>query len=207
MAMAVPDIRQDTAICQEMTYAQISFDHQSMFDNFKICLWQNFGAAVDMLGNAIAACPKDMWEKDMKFFYLSYHTVIFLDYYLSIPVSEFSPQLPYFLENQEKLPEQAVDDVLPLRHFDQGEMLAYIAQIKEKCRDQILNFPEERLSQPWIKASELELHVGCPKTVVTYSVLEILFYNLRHVQHHVGQLNLILRRQTNQAPDWVAMVD
>jgi len=36
-----------------------------------------------------------------------------------------------------------------------------------------------------------------------YSLFEILLYNLRHVQHHVGQLNLLLRQHINHAPDWI----
>ncbi len=32
---------------------------------------------------------------------------------------------------------------------------------------------------------------------------ELLVYNLRHVQHGVGQLNLLLRHVVNTAPRWV----
>jgi len=35
------------------------------------------------------------------------------------------------------------------------------------------------------------------------SFLELLLYNLRHVQHHAAQLNLILRQETDSAPGWV----
>jgi uncharacterized damage-inducible protein DinB len=37
-----------------------------------------------------------------------------------------------------------------------------------------------------------------------YSVLEILLYNMRHVQHHVAQLNLLLRQGTADVPNWVS---
>lgn len=40
-----------------------------------------------------------------------------------------------------------------------------------------------------------------------YSVLDILFYNLRHVQHHAAQLNLLLRQKINNAPDYVSMAE
>jgi hypothetical protein len=30
-----------------------------------------------------------------------------------------------------------------------------------------------------------------------------LLYNLRHVQHHAAQLNLILRQAVDSAPGWV----
>jgi uncharacterized damage-inducible protein DinB len=35
------------------------------------------------------------------------------------------------------------------------------------------------------------------------SRLELLLYNMRHVQHHAAQLNLILRQTIDSAPRWV----
>ena len=32
---------------------------------------------------------------------------------------------------------------------------------------------------------------------------ELLLYTMRHVQHHVGQLNFILAQQADSAPRWV----
>jgi len=34
--------------------------------------------------------------------------------------------------------------------------------------------------------------------------VELILYNIRHVQHHAAQLNLILRQTTDSAPGWVA---
>ena len=36
-------------------------------------------------------------------------------------------------------------------------------------------------------------------------MLEVLLYNMRHVQHHVAQLNLLLRQSINDAPNWVSL--
>lgn len=38
---------------------------------------------------------------------------------------------------------------------------------------------------------------------MNFSVIEILLYNMRHVQHHAAQLNLKLRQGMNDAPIWV----
>jgi uncharacterized damage-inducible protein DinB len=38
---------------------------------------------------------------------------------------------------------------------------------------------------------------------MSYNVIEILLYNMRHVQHHAAQLNLLLRQVINDAPGWV----
>jgi uncharacterized damage-inducible protein DinB len=38
----------------------------------------------------------------------------------------------------------------------------------------------------------------------SYSVIELLLYNMRHVQHHTAQLNLLLRQGIGNAPRWVS---
>ena len=98
----------------------------------------------------------------------------------------------------------AIDDVIPDRHYRREEVLAYLAKIKQKARTLILNTPGDLVGKVWIDESDIRLHLGCPRLVSKYSILEILFYNLRHVQHHVGQLNLILRQQIDRAPEWVS---
>ena len=35
------------------------------------------------------------------------------------------------------------------------------------------------------------------------TVLELFIYDMRHVQHHVGQLQLLLRQRTDSAPAYV----
>jgi uncharacterized damage-inducible protein DinB len=36
---------------------------------------------------------------------------------------------------------------------------------------------------------------------------ELLLYNLRHVQHHVGQLNLLIRQAGAEPAAWVMRAD
>jgi len=171
---------------------------------FNDCLWKNFGAAIDMLRGIIVLCPDELWKRDKKIFYMAYHTVIFLDYYLTRPVREFHPGLSFTLGDPDGLPAEAVDDVLPDRHYMKEEVIDYLAFIREKCKKLILSASEEMLAQRWIRDEEIDMHGLCPSLVVNYSVLEILFYNFRHVQHHVGQLNLLLRQKADVAADWVA---
>jgi hypothetical protein len=178
-----------------------------MIDYFKQCLWANFGAAIDMLKNAVALCPYELWVKEKKFFYLAYHTTIFLDYYLSIPVTEFRPLLPYTIVDAAKLPAESIDDVIPDQWYSKEEMLIYLSAIREKCKKLIANASQDELNERWINVTEVNLHGLCPSIAKNYTVLDILFYNFRHVQHHVGQLNFILRQKINTAPDWIAQID
>lgn len=178
-----------------------------MEDLFRKCLWKNFGAAIDMLSNVIALCPEGLWKKDRKFFYLTYHTIIFLDYYLTNPVRDFKPVLPYSILDADKLPKDAVDDVIPDEFYSKQDFISYLGTIREKCKNLIILTSQEKFGQLWIDETEVNMHGLCPGTVINYSLVEILFYNFRHVQHHVAQLNLILRQKANTAADWISLVE
>ncbi len=178
-----------------------------MNEIYKQCLWKNFGAAIDMLTNAVRICPDKLWYEEKKFFYLTYHTTIFLDYYLTIPVKHFDPFLPYTITDLKNLPPEAVDDVLPNQHYSRQDVLTYLTSIREKCKALISLSTENTLAKRWIEDDEINLHDLCPSIVENYSVLEILFYNFRHVQHHVAQLHLMLRQKAYASPDWISLVE
>jgi hypothetical protein len=177
-----------------------------MENEFKECLWTNFAAAIDMLENAVTICPDELWLKEKKFFYLTYHTTIFLDYYLTQPVKNFVPTLPYTIVDSNNLPEEAVDDVIPNRFYTRQEILDYLTSVREKCR-KIIFSPSDKLFERCIDPSEINVHGLCPFLVTNYTMLEIIFYYFRHVQHHVGQLNLLLRQKINKAPEWISHAD
>jgi hypothetical protein len=42
-----------------------------------------------------------------------------------------------------------------------------------------------------------------PRPALNLCVAELHLDNLRHVQHHAAQLNLVLRQKTGSAPKWV----
>ena len=68
-------------------------------DSFtKALVWRQFGAAIDMLQNAMEACPDEFWgdrSREPQFWYLVYHTLFFLDIYLSELEEAFTPPPPY----------------------------------------------------------------------------------------------------------------
>ncbi|MBS1611020.1 MAG: DinB family protein [Bacteroidetes bacterium] len=160
-----------------------------------------------MLKSAIDLCPDELWQKKNKFFYLSYHTAIFLDYYLTCPVKNFQPALPYTITAENKIPIEAIDDILPNELYSRQQLLAYLSSAREKCKQLVFIEPDNKLTNPWIEKTEINMHGLCPSLVENYTILEILFYNLRHVQHHTAQLNFILRQEINKAPDWISLAD
>jgi hypothetical protein len=175
-----------------------------MISTLKNSLWNHFNASIDMLQHAIELCPEKYWHTSLKFYYISYHTTVFLDYYLTMPPRNFKALLPYTLTEPVNMPADAIDDVVPDKIYTQQELLNYLHATREKCRQVIASLTEERLQERWLGESEdVDLSLAGRDTL-TSSVLDILLYNMRHVQHHTAQLNLILRQTINDAPDWVA---
>ena len=149
-------------------------------------LWKQFGASLDMLENAIMLCPAEQWNTDTRFWYNAYHCLFFLDYYLTMDPKTFSPPAPFTLSEFE--------DTMPERVYEKQELINYLKYNREKCHSLISTLTEEKLVERWINVSGS----------MNYSVFEILLYNMRHVQHHAAQLNLLLRQSINDAPEWVS---
>jgi len=73
-----------------------------MNTTIKTIIWEQFGAAIDMLENDIVASPEEVWGDRSgycEFWYLAYHTLFFLDYYMSESSEGFAPLLPLPLAN------------------------------------------------------------------------------------------------------------
>ena len=173
-----------------------------MIEHLRKILWNQFGASIDMLKNIIALWPDQHWNLTNKVYYLSFHTFLFLDYYLTIPPTNYAAPLPFTMISPDKVPYYAVDDLLPGRLYSQNELLNGLQTCRQKCKQVIFGLTEESVHRLWI--DQPDDIAGSP--TLQYSVLEILLYNLKHVQHHVGQLNLLLREETGHAADWISSV-
>jgi len=157
----------------------------NLINTLRQSIWNQFGASMDMLENAIRLCPEEHWDTDKKFWYHAFHALFFLDYYLSTDPKTFAPPEPFT--------ESEFEDRLPDRVYDKDELLTYLAFCRQKCWDLIDDLTVEAATENWINVSQ----------TMVYPTIEILMYNMRHVQHHTAQLNLLLRQEINDAPDWI----
>ena len=171
---------------------------------WKTALWRQYGAAIDMLDNALAACPSTMWQERLwrvpassqfppqfaEFWYVTFHALVWLDIYLSgVPEEEFAPPAPFAqgeLDSMEALPE---------RPYTKEELHAYLASTRQKCHTRIFALTDEQarrpVEYPWSKGQPI-------------SYLELQLYTMRHVQEHAAQLNLFLgQNSTLGTSDWV----
>ncbi len=153
----------------------------------KDMIWSQFGAAIDALENAIRACPDDLWygqNDDWSFWYRVSHTLFWLDFNLEASPDTFSPPEPFGLEELDPA------GVIPDPPYSKEQLLSYLSYGRRKCRSMIEAMTAERAGQRY-EMGRIDITIG-----------ELLLYNLRHVQHHAAQLNLILRKETDSAPGW-----
>jgi len=156
-------------------------------------LWRQCGAAIDMLENAIAACPDEVWAapdgpaKAGDCWYLAYHTLFWLDLYLDGAAEGFAPPAPFGLEELDPAGR------LPERAYTQDQLLAYLAHGREKCRAAVAGLTDQSARRP------------CVFRWGEVAYVELLLYTMRHVQHHAAQMNRLLREATGSAPHWVGI--
>jgi hypothetical protein len=168
-----------------------------MDNTWKTILWQQFGGAIDMLANAMNTCPAELWQARLwdhpsepagfsQFWYIAYHTLFWLDLYLSGAVEGFAPPPPFTLDELDPA------GLLPERSCTKAELLAYLEYGRQKCQATIAALTDETAHRP------------CRFPWGELSFTELLLYNMRHVQEHAAHLNLLLGQKMVSAPGWVA---
>jgi hypothetical protein len=162
-------------------------------------LWNQFGAAIDMLNDTLRDCPDELWEKRLwndqpdqwvaagfsTFWYLGYHALFWLDLYLTGAEEGFIPPEPFDLVEMED------GEVLP-RTYTRDELLGYMEYCRRKCQETISSLSTEQANRicrfPWGELTFAELQL----------------YNLRHVQEHGAQLRMFLGQQAGNSTSWVS---
>ncbi|MEO8432567.1 MAG: DinB family protein [Acidobacteriota bacterium] len=160
-----------------------------MDTSFRRILWQQFGASIDMMENAVRACPETLWadrSRNPEFWYVVFHALFFLDYYLSESAEGFAPPPPFTLDELDPA------GILPDRPYTKDELLEYLEHGRNKVRILLEAMTEEGA------------HAARKFGRVEGPLVESLLYNMRHVQHHAAQLNLLLRQEVADAPRWVS---
>jgi hypothetical protein len=80
----------------------------------RTALWQHFGATIDMLENALLACPSTLWQERLwsdhsdhppssqfdAFWSLTHHTLLWLDFNLTGSREGFAPPTPFTVDEE-----------------------------------------------------------------------------------------------------------
>jgi DinB superfamily len=149
-------------------------------------IWNQFGASLEMLESAITMCPTEHWDTELNFWYTSYHCIFWTDYYLTTEPSRFEPPKPFTFSEFDPAGKK------PERTYTKVELLSYLEHCRQKAKLLITELTVDKLNDRWVNDYK------------NFSLLEILLYNIRHIQHHSAQLNLLLRQTIDSAPNWVS---
>lgn len=167
--------------------------------NLKTSIWTQFGASIDFLADTMNACPDDLWEAPLwqtpnnspefsQFWYVAYHTLFWIDLYLTGTEDGFLPPPQFTLIEQYDL------GPLPERVYTKEELQAYLIDCRQKCKATIAALTDEALQR------------HCVFGWGECSFLELLIYSLRHVHGHASQLNMLLGQNGISSPDYVTQV-
>ncbi len=153
-------------------------------------IWNQFGAAIDTLSDAIHLCPDHLWAVQMwkdpederygQFWFIAYHTLFWLDLFLTGTKEGFKPPIPFI---RGKLPDQP---------YTKEQIIAYLSVCRDKCQSTIEGLTDDRALQ------------RCKFEWMEPTFLELLLYCMRHVQEHAVQLSLVLGQHEVTGMDWVA---
>ncbi len=150
-----------------------------MIEQIKTILERQFAATLAMLGECIERCPDEHWTGVVgkyPFWQVAYHTLCYADLYLSPSETDFTLR-PIHPQGWDELKNE-----YPSRLFNKAELLEYVDFCQRKAAEIIAAQTSASFSEPsgfsWQPVTRGELHI-C---------------NIRHVQHHTGQLSAFLRR-------------
>jgi hypothetical protein len=141
-------------------------------------LEEQYISALKMLDNVITLCPEKLWDDAVNYentyWRIVYHTLFYTALYLAENVDSFT-RWENHLPNYNRLGKVNDDDepIVITTSYSKVELGDYLQSIYAGLTN---NFDEHNFSNPsnfeWLPMTKLELHL----------------YNLRHLQHHIGQL-------------------
>jgi hypothetical protein len=160
----------------------------------KQAIKSQYYASLEMLKQAVIKCPESLWHdpKDVnEFWQVAYHALFFTHLYLQPALEDFTPWVKH-REEYERLgpppssPHQQAEGRDP---YTREEVLEY----HQVCCQQV----EEQVA-----ALNLDAEPGFHW--LPFNKMELQFYNIRHLQHHTGELCDRLGTRQSIEVDWVA---
>ncbi len=156
----------------------------------KTSIWQQFGAAVDTLDDALRLCPEQLWttvlwkdEEDARygqFWFIAYHTLFWLDLFLTGSSEGFKPPAPF------------IRGSLPEKPYTKADVTAYLKQCRQKAKATIDALTDETAYRV------------CKFEWMEPTFVELQLYSMRHIQEHAAQLHLTLGQNGIPGSDWIA---
>ena len=172
-------------------------DQTDAIDAIRSALKSQYHAALAMLRDAVQRCPDALWTADdhtNAIWQLAYHTLFFTHLYLQPDEAAFRPWEGHQSDVQH--PDailrrvDATSELAPLPEpYTKDQILAYW----RSCDDMV----DDAVDALGLLAAESGFHwYRMPK-------LDLQIVNVRHIQHHAGQLADRLRAAADVGGEWV----
>jgi hypothetical protein len=153
---------------------------------------RQFHAPIKMLSNAIAECPEPLWLSGSpnRIWHLAYHALFYTHFYLAPSEAEFVPwaksRTGYNFLGEP--PRQAGARTVVDSPYTRAELLEYACFCTAEAELQV---------------TQVDLAAPSGFHWLPFDKLELQLYNIRHLQHHVGQFADRLRSQAGLGLAWV----
>ena len=159
----------------------------------KAAITSQFLAALEMMKQVVTKCPDDLWHNPAhtnQFWHLAYHVLFYTHLYLQpseevfTPWSKHRPNINYLGQ----MPYPPHDKIDPGEPFTQTEILDYIAICQQEVQKQ---------------TDSLNLEAPSGFSWISLNKFELQFYNIRHLQLHIGELCERLWAEAGIEVGWV----
>jgi hypothetical protein len=161
----------------------------------KALIQSQYHAALDMLDEAIRACPPDLWTDPSftnAFWHVAYHALFYTHLYLQQSGQTFVAW------HQHRDQYEFLGDRLPWPPHERPNIGA------PYTKEEVLDFMAFCRQEVDRQVPAVDLEAGSGFDWLPFGKLELQFYNIRHLQHHTGQLSERLRTGAAIGMRWVA---
>lgn len=157
---------------------------------------RQYRAAMQMLEQTVAPCPESLWldqKYPNRFWHIAYHALYYTHLYLQTNETEFQPWERHRQNYQYLGP-------LPWPPHERPRIDAPLN------KEEMLEFLQFCREETELKVRSVDLEAASGFSWLPFNKLELQFYNIRHLQHHTGQLIDRLRTAENLGVTWVRSV-
>jgi hypothetical protein len=150
-----------------------------------------YHASLAMLRQAIELCPDDLWlvaNERNRYWHIAYHTLFYTHLYVNASEADFTPWPKH--QPACRLLGTSSQELANVQPYSKAELLIYHSICCEQVADNVPKVPLDASSGfDWLPMNQFEVHL----------------YNLRHMQHHTGQLTGRLRTVCDVGVPWVRL--
>jgi len=157
---------------------------------FRSSIARQYAAALKMLRRAIELCPEALWADATyrnQYWHIAYHALFYAHLYSQANEAVFQPWTKH-KEGIRMLGGDLAAEELSSLAYSKAELLEY----HELCCAEVA-----------ARVAETNLEAASGFYWLPFNRLELHLYNIRHIQHHTGQLTERLRQVADIGVPWV----